>query len=110
MWAFYRREIDQCAAKLCCLHDTSASSRHQLHRKAGGSEPTDGIVNRGSPSPPPMASLLGDAEVQYSPSISRSGILRPNLQVGAKNGVFFVVLETIFLECDVLVFAAMKGL
>ena len=88
MWAFYRREIDHCAAKLCGLHDTSASSRHRLHRKAGGSEPTEAFMNRGSPSPPPTASLLDDAELQYSPSISRSGILRPNLQVASRRRLF----------------------
>ena len=84
MWAFYRREIDQCAAKLSRLHDTSADSRHQLHRKVAGSEPRED-VNMSSPSSP-TAPLLRNAELQYSPPASRGSTLRPNLQVEWASG------------------------
>lgn len=112
MWAFYRNESDQCAAKLSALHDTSASLRHQLHRKLGGmgGVPEDfssaaaagaaaggsgvGYEGGGSKSravgdgpggtATTTASLLDDPDLQYSssPVVSTGGVLRPTPQVG----------------------------
>lgn len=104
MWAFYRNESDQCASKLSSLHDTSASLRHQLHRKLGGAveEPIvnsaaaaaadhDGGGGGGGTTDNPLASttgarsLLDGADLPYSsssPIVSTGGVLRPTPQVG----------------------------
>ncbi|CAM9905331.1 unnamed protein product, partial [Ectocarpus fasciculatus] len=109
MWAFYRNESDQCASKLSALHDTSASFRHQLHRKLGGmgGVPEDfsstaaaggsGVGHQGGGikssssgagggdgpgvSTTTTASLLDDPDLQYSsPVVSTGGVLRPTPQ------------------------------
>lgn len=108
MWAFYRNESDQCAAKLAALHDSSASLRHQLHRKLGGMGgfPEDfgsiaaaggsgvghqggGNKSSGTGGDGPgvttatTGSLLDDPDLQYSsPVVSTGGVLRPTPQVG----------------------------
>lgn len=111
MWAFYRNESDQWASKLSSLHDTSASLRHQLHRKLGGAVLEEPLGNNaaaaasaanhngagGGPIGIPPAStsgavsLLDDAHLQYSssssPTVSTGGVLRPTPQVGQVLGV-----------------------
>lgn len=106
MWAFYRNESEGCASSLSSLHDTSASLRHQLHRKLGGaveelvgnaaaaaSDHHGGGDTTGSPpasSPGAVSLLLDDADLQYrgtststtSPVVSTGGVLRPTPQVG----------------------------
>ncbi|CAB1112597.1 unnamed protein product [Ectocarpus sp. CCAP 1310/34] len=106
MWAFYRNESDQCAAKLSALHDASASLRHQLHRKLGGmggvredfssaaAAGGSGVGYEGGGSKSSAvgddpggtaattASLLDDPDLQYSssPVVSTGGVLRPTPQ------------------------------
>ncbi|CAN0336870.1 unnamed protein product, partial [Ectocarpus sp. 12 AP-2014] len=106
MWAFYRKESDQCASTLSALHDSSASLRHKLHRKLGGmgGVPEDfssaataggsgvGYEGGGSKSSAvgdgpggsaaTTASLLDDPDLQYksSPVVSTGGVLRPTPQ------------------------------
>lgn len=64
MWSFYRTESELCALKLTSLHDTSASSRHKLHRKLGG--PASDLANH-----PSSASFQ---EAEYSSPIGAGGL------------------------------------
>lgn len=63
MWSFYRTESELCALKLTSLHDTSASSRHKLHRKLGG--PGSDLANH-----PSSASFQ---EEEYSSPVGAGG-------------------------------------